>query len=72
MRTIDIEPIKKAREKALKKYEMAKQNLQIPQPPEILCSLAQEANDAWLEFKRLDIDFKNNSILKTMGDLYGC
>lgn len=72
MRTIDIESLRKTRDRALKKYEAAKKNLQTPQSPEMLTALAQEANDAWLEFKKIDVDFKNSSILKTMGDLYGC
>lgn len=60
--------MKTTRESALAKYQTIMRNLSESKSPE---RFAQEANDAWLEYKRLDIDFKNRSILKTLGDSYG-
>ena len=70
MRPLDIEAIKKKRKLALNKYEQAKKSLQCPGDPELLPELAQAANDAWLEFKKTDIDFRNIPVMQTMTDAY--
>lgn len=61
-----------ARKKAEEKYLQAKKKLEIPQSPELFSLAAQEANDAWLEFKKADLDASNYLTLKKLGDLYGC
>ncbi len=69
MRHQDVAQIKKARDAALEKYKSAMNNLQ---NPELAVKAAQEANDAWLEYKRMNVEFDNCSILQKLGDLYGC
>lgn len=70
---IDAVALKKALEEADKKYKEAKKNLQDPcDDLTLIQKAAQEANDAWLEFKRLSNEFANYSIIKKMEDLYGC
>lgn len=65
----DLSSLEKARKVAFEKYQAAMRNMtEIATSPEI----AQQANDAWLEFKKLDVDFSNQSIMKKLGDLYGC
>lgn len=64
--------LKKAREKALRRYEELKGSLAPIEDLTLLQRVAQEANDAWLEFKKLDNEFANCVILKKLGDLYGC
>lgn len=61
----------KARAVAEEKYLSAKKKLMEPQLVECLSAIAQEAQDAYDEFKKLDAEFNNTRILKKMGDLYG-
>lgn len=39
---------------------------------EAFAKFAQEANDAWLEYKKKDVLHTNYLVLKQMGELYGC
>lgn len=68
MRAIDIDLVKSLRDRALSEYENKMKKFSESQDP----SLAQAVNDAWLRYKKLEADFKDSSIQKTMGDLYGC
>ncbi len=60
------------RTKAEQKYISAKKNLEKAMTnPVILQAAAQEAQDAWAEFKKADLDASNHLTLKKIGDLYG-
>jgi hypothetical protein len=65
---ISIEELNKARQEAEEKYQSAKKKLQTEDCDP---SIAQSANDAWLEYKRLNNQLMNYSTLKKIGDLYG-
>lgn len=67
MRKQDISRIAAARQAALLKYEEMLKNLKESNQPELF---AQAANDAYLEYKKLDTDFKNSAVLKKMTDLF--
>lgn len=65
--------LERERDKIWKKCQELKESLK--NPPQDYSSftlLAQEANDAWLEYKQKDTAFTNQLVLKQMGDLYGC
>ncbi len=65
----DITGLEKSRNKALQKYESLKSNLQ---NAEDISSAAQNVNDAWLEFKKVDREYNTGIFMKKQGDLYGC
>lgn len=60
----------KAWKKAQDAYQAARKNLEMPQPPELLSSIAQAANDAWLEFKRIETQIHNYEVLQRGKELY--
>lgn len=68
----NISELEKAKQEAFEKYQNAQKNLAQLKPPELFALAAQEANDAWLEYKRLNTEFNNCLIYKKLGDLYGC
>jgi hypothetical protein len=59
-----------AHKKAWVRYNQAKNKLTDPETP--LTLAAQEANDAWLEYKKLTIELENFMITQQMEDLYAC
>lgn len=65
----DLKKLEQVREAARKKYEAAKKEIQFATN---ISLAAQEANDTWLEYKKLDDEFNNSAVLKEMVDLYGC
>jgi hypothetical protein len=70
---IDVSALQSAQEKAFGLYQTAKQNLEKAaktDDPAVLAAAAQAANDAWLEFKKMDNEVTNGLILKKLGDLY--
>jgi hypothetical protein len=67
MRFQEYNELRLAHKKAKEHYENLMR--QLPEDP---AALAQEANDAWLQFKRLEVDFKNSSIVKKMEELFSC
>lgn len=72
MRHYDTTELKKTWKKAQERYHQAKNKLANIDNVEMFSLAAQEANDAWLEFKKVENELHNCSILKKMGDLYGC
>jgi hypothetical protein len=70
---IDVTELKAAQAKAFALYETAKENLEKAknsQDPVVFAQAAQAANDAWLEFKKMDTEVTNGVILKNLRDLY--
>lgn len=58
---------------ALKKCQAAKEKMKtVADNPLILAHVAQEANDAWLEFKHKEVEYNNQLVMKQRGELYGC
>lgn len=69
----EITELKAAQFSAYKRYQIAKLNLgklTLENSVELFGQIAQEANDAWLEFKRVDQEIKNFLTMKKIGDLY--
>lgn len=69
----NVGELKSALEKAEEKYKSAKTKLMnSADDPTNIGKAAQEANDAWLEFKKVESAITNCLIIKKLGDLYGC
>jgi hypothetical protein len=66
----EIDNLEKARQQALEKYLSAKKKLEVPQALELFALAAQEANDFWLEYKKICSKFANVSVLKKIGECY--
>lgn len=65
--------LRKLQKQKFDAYQVAKANLiKVQDDPVALSLAAQEANQAWLDFKEADRAFANCSIMKKLGDLYGC
>ncbi len=70
---INVTELIKSRAEAQEKYLAAMRILEKSRnDPVALHSAAQEANDAWIEFKKVDVALSNYSTMKKLGDLYGC
>ncbi len=67
-----MEQITKALISAQEKYLTARKKLEAPELLTDIGAAAQEANDAWLAFKRIENEAANYSTMKKLGDLYGC
>jgi hypothetical protein len=70
---IDVTELKTAQARAWELYQIAKENLETAknlQDPVAFAQAAQAANDAWLEFKKMDAEVTNGVILKNLRDLY--
>jgi hypothetical protein len=71
--TIDVESLKTAQERAWGLYQTAKANLETAakaSDPAVLAAAAQTANDAWLEFKKMENQVTQGLILQRMRDSY--
>lgn len=64
--------LERDRNKAFDKFQELRAMLHAPENLDEFASLAQSANDAWLELKQKEIAFNNQVVIKQMGDLYGC
>ncbi len=65
--------VDEALEIAQKKYTEAKLNLNyLCDDPASLPMAAQAANDAWLEYKKAELEVANYSTMKKAKELYGC
>ena len=56
--------------KAFRRYSDVQQKLANPDVD--IHAVAQEANDAYLEFKKIDREMKTVLIIKESQELYGC
>lgn len=73
MRFQDLSGLEEARRRAQERYRTAKDSLENLINDEKAFQLAvQEANEAWLEFKKVDVELNNCLIIKKSGELYGC
>lgn len=69
----EIDSLQKLQKQTFETYQAKKKRLQeLQNDPAAFSLAAQEANEAWLEFKKADSAFANCSIMKKLGDLYGC
>lgn len=68
---ISEEELKQARETAYENYQQKFLDLQKVEDT-ALTAAAQAANDAWVEFKKVDNMLSNFSVYQKLGDLYGC
>lgn len=65
--------LEKVKDRAFLKCQTTKEKMKmVVDSPTAFARLAQEANDAWLEYKDIETQFNNQIVLKQMGDLYGC
>lgn len=56
----------------LAQYKVAKAKLEAAKDDSAtLLHIAQEANESWLEYKKVEEEFSNHSFMKKVGDLYG-
>lgn len=62
-----------AKNRALMKCQASKEKMKVAavDSPTAFTRYAQEANDSWLEFKKLEKELQNLTVMKQMGDLYG-
>ncbi len=69
----DTVQLKKRFHDTQKNYETTKEKMKAAMDkPNELASLAQQTNDAWLEFKKAEFDYAHHVTLKKIGDLFGC
>lgn len=69
---MDFKKVRRSWESSKKKYEEAVKKLDSWKgDPELLPRLAQEAQNAWSEFKRNDVEYQNAIILQKMSERYG-
>jgi hypothetical protein len=68
---MNLNSLEKARAVAEEKYVSARKKLADPSKLSDFCLVAQEAQNAWDEFKKLDTELSNVLVLKKMSDLYG-
>lgn len=61
--------IEKALKKSQDRYQMAMKRL--GEMPTNLSSAAQEAQIAWSEVKKLELEYNNASVMREMTELYG-
>ena len=66
---MNLQQLEQARAKAEENYLVARNKLADPSTD--LSAVAQQAQDAWNELKRLDVEFKNTVTMKKMGEMYG-
>lgn len=66
---LHLTTIEEAREKAKDKYLDALKALSEPNADP---TLAQQANDTYLEFKKLDREYQDRKVLNKMEQLFGC
>lgn len=71
MRESDLSRLQELVTQADQKYQQIKARLLEPSPTQELASIAQEANDAWLEFRKLQAELNNGLAFSTMIQLYG-
>lgn len=64
--------LERERNQAFRKLQDKKDELYGPLPQDMFSLVAQEVNDAWIEYKKKNIEFNNVLVKKQMGDLYGC
>lgn len=57
---------------AFQKSQAAKEKLKEHADHSMFVRFAQEANDAWLEFKKKELEYNNRVVMKQMGDWYEC
>lgn len=66
-----MQQLEDAHKKAYEKYQAIKSRLQDSSPDVDVVALAQEANDAWLKYKKVSAELQNYQFSKKM-ELYGC
>lgn len=66
----NLTDLERAKEKALQKYESAKKKLEEPSELLSFSLAAQEANEAWLEVKKLETAYANCMVLLKLEHLY--